>query len=81
MRIIIGGPTKSGKTTYLAALTRATFAVDMPRPILVQPVAGDPSARFIQDGALEILKGQHLPATERVQHASMSSADQDQAQQ
>lgn len=71
MKITISGPTRSGKTTYLAALTRATFAMDMPRPILVQPVAGDLSAQSIQDGALDVLQGRPLAATERVQHARM----------
>jgi hypothetical protein len=67
MRVTVLGPTRSGKTVYLAALLRAAFSVRRAaRPIVVRADPGSEPAVALDEQANAVLTGTRLPATRDV---------------
>ncbi|HQC44811.1 MAG TPA: hypothetical protein PLC97_06250 [Myxococcota bacterium] len=67
MQVAIVGPTKAGKTVYLACLLRAALAPRIvARPIRVRPDPESPAAMRLSKDAVEILRGGAPLATTEV---------------
>jgi hypothetical protein len=65
--VTVLGPTKSGKTVYLAALLRAAFSVRRAaRPIVVRADPANGPAVALDEQANSVLTGTRLPATREV---------------
>lgn len=64
MRVTVLGPTRSGKTVYLASLLRAGFSVRRAtRPIVVRADPRSAAAVALDENATAVLTGRRLPAT------------------
>jgi len=63
MRIAVVGPTRAGKTVYLASLLRAAFARQATRPIKVRPNPSNAAAVALDRIAGDVVCGATLPAT------------------
>ena len=74
MQVAIVGPTKAGKTVYLACLLRAALAPRIvARPIRVRPDPESPAAMRLSKDAVEILRGgAPLATTEAVSYTHLT---------
>jgi hypothetical protein len=63
MRIAVVGPTRGGKTVYLAALLRAAFSLKGARTIKVRPDPKNAASLTLDQQAAALICGETLPGT------------------
>jgi hypothetical protein len=66
MQIAVVGPTRAGKTVYLACLLRAAFARQATRPIKVRADPASPATVALDRMAAAVIRGESVPATSDV---------------